>query len=367
MKPRILFVVQLPPPLHGVTVMNDRVVKSDLLASQFDIDVLPLRFSESVDQIRRPSVGKLLRAFTTGMRLSWSLVADRPDAVYFTMAPTGLGFYRDATYSVVMKLLRVPRIVHLHARGIGSLASGAWARHLHRWLFRGAFVIHLSPRLLEETAAFVDQERVIFVPNGIDDVPGAGLRTAHAGPPRILFLSNMIREKGPLDLLEALRRLRDRGIEFQATFAGARFHDGCVEQFEETVQREGLAGCLRYVGAVYGDDKLSLLRGHDIFAFPSYFEAFGLVLLEAMQHGLPVVASDEGAIGDIVADGETGFLVPKRDVDCLADRLETLLLNPKLRGQLGAAGRRRYLEHFTGRQFEQALVSALARCIDEFA
>lgn len=359
MKPRILFVVHLPPPVHGVTLLSKQVVASDTIAAQFDVDVLPLRFSENVDEIRSASLAKVGRAAITGLRLVKELALNRPDAIYFTFAPTGVAFYRDCAYAAAMKAFGVRRIFHMHARGIASHLDAGWSRRLYRWLFSGARVIHLSSRLEQDTAPIVDADQIVIVPNGIEDVRPAP-RIVRDGPARILFLSNMIREKGPLDLLEALRHLAARGVEFEATFVGARFHDGCVEEFSTKVAQYGLSDRVRYLGPIYGDEKLALFRNHDIFAFPTYNDAFPLVVLEAMQHGLPVVSTDEGAIPEMVVDGETGFVVPKRDTGALAARLEQLLADRQLRTRLGEAGRERYAAHFTAEQFEQNLASALA-------
>lgn len=359
MKPRILFVVHLPPPVHGVTLLSKQVIASETIAAQFGVRVLPLRFSESVDEIRSASLAKVGRSAITGLRLLKELALKRPDAVYFTFAPTGVAFYRDCAYAAAMKAFGVRRIFHIHARGIASHLDAGWSRRMYRWLFSGARIIHLSSRLEHDTAPIVDASQIVIVPNGIEDVRPAP-RIVREGPARILFLSNMIREKGPLDLLEALRHLAARGIDFEATFVGARFHDGCVEEFSENVERYGLARRVRYVGPIYGEEKLALFREHDIFAFPTYNDAFPLVVLEAMQQGLPVVSTDEGAIPEMVVDGETGFVVPKRDTGALAARLEQLVVDPNLRARLGAKGRDRYVAHFTAEQFEQNLASALA-------
>jgi glycosyltransferase involved in cell wall biosynthesis len=182
---------------------------------------------------------------------------------------------------------------------------------------------------------------------------------------RLLFLSNMVREKGPLVLLEALSVVKARGLAFEAVFAGSRFDDGCVDELEAGVRRFGLSDQVRYVGPVYGDAKDALFREHDIFVFPTYYpnEAFPLVLLEAMQRGLPVVSTFEGAIPEIVTDGKTGFLVPQRDVGALADRLETLIGDPRRCREMGNAGRARYLEEYTLDRFEENLARVLGYCL----
>jgi glycosyltransferase involved in cell wall biosynthesis len=356
MKRRILFVVHLPPPIHGVTVLNQPAVESEEIRRQFDVDVVPLRFSDSIAQIRTMGVRKLTRTLTIGARLAWSLATRRPDAVYFTISPSGFAFYRDLAYVALVKAFAVRPIFHLHARGIARQPT--W---LGRWIFDDAWAIHLSPRFDADTDAFVARDRVLHVANGIADT--GGRRAGHDGPPRILFLSNMIAEKGPLDLVEALAVLARRGHSFSATFAGAPFHDGCLAEFDERVRQHGLAESVRYIGAVYGAAKDRLFAAHDIFAFPTYRDAFPLVVIEAMQHGLAVVSTHEGAIGDSVADGDTGFLVEPRDTGALADRLEQLVSDRELRDRMGARGRQRYDAHFTAERFEHELAEALAQCV----
>ena len=85
----------------------------------------------------------------------------------------------------------------------------------------------------------------------------------------------------------------------------------------------------------------------DVLAVPSRVEPFGLVIAEAMRAGLPVVASNVGGIPEVVADGETGFLVPPDDVDALAGALQRLLDDPELRARMGQAGERRFEANFT--------------------
>jgi glycosyltransferase involved in cell wall biosynthesis len=351
--------MQLPPPIHGVTTMNQHVADSALLASHFEVDIIPLRFAASIDDLGKMSSRKLGRTIATGARLAWKLITHRPDAVYFTLSPSGGAFYRDCVFVAIIKSFAVPRIFHLHAKGVATHLNVRWKRALYQWAFRGSFVIQLSPYLRPDTAQVVDDDHVFYVPNGVTDHAGEPHRVADAGPPRILYLSNMIENKGPLVLLEALGALAARDVAFSATFVGARFHDGCLEAFEAMVARLGLGQHVRYLGPIYGAAKHELLREHDIFAFPTHEDAFPLVLLEAMQYGLPSVATLEGAIPEIVSDGETGFLVPRRDPESLARRLEQLLADSALRERMGRHSRERFLENYTLGHFERNLTNAV--------
>jgi glycosyltransferase involved in cell wall biosynthesis len=358
--------MQLPPPIHGAAVVNQTVANSELIASHFELEVLPLAFAKSQQDIEHASVRKLARMVGVGARLAYSLVARRPDAVYFTLAPTRSAFYRDCLFIAVIKLAGVPRIYHLHGKGIESRHSAWWRRLLYRWAFRDAWVIHLSERLLADIDGLVPRDRVMIVPNGIAErKPSA--RARRAGCPRLLFLSNMMESKGPLVLLEALGQLRARGIEFEATFAGAASSQGFMDGFTATIRRLGLERRARYVGPVYDEQKYRLFDEHDIFVFPTCKDAFPLVALEAMQAGMPVVTTHEGALPEIVEDEETGLLVPCRDPAALAERLAVLIADAGLQRQMGARGRARHEQRYTLAAFEQNLAAALMACTKTIA
>jgi glycosyltransferase involved in cell wall biosynthesis len=85
--------------------------------------------------------------------------------------------------------------------------------------------------------------------------------------------------------------------------------------------------------------------------------------VEAMMFGLPVVATDWRGLPDIVVDGETGFLVPPKIAQSIAERLERLILDPDLRAAMGAAGRRRYEERFTINKFRNRMEEALSSVV----
>ena len=89
-------------------------------------------------------------------------------------------------------------------------------------------------------------------------------------------------------------------------------------------------------------------------------ECFSLVLLEAMEHGLPCISTIEGGIPGIVDDGKTGFLVPKHDVAALADKIQLLLNDSVLRSNMGKVGREKFEKEFTLEVFEKKMVEILS-------
>lgn len=351
--------MQLPPPVHGVTVVNQCVAQSTLLSSQFDIQLLPLAFAPRFEDLDRVSIRKLGRVMTTAVQLAFALVARRPDAVYFTLTPTGAAFYRDCLFVGIMKLSGVRRIFHLHAR-TGRVTG--WRRALYRWAFRDASVIHVAARLAVELDSFVPAERVFVVPNGVAERP-LRMRARRTTRLRLLYLSNLTESKGPLVLIEALAMLRARGIAFEATFAGAVHDNDFLARWYAALRRHRLDEHVRYVGPAYDETKDRLYGEHDIFVLPTSKDAFPLVALEAMQAGLPVVSTCEGAIPDIVCDGETGLLAPSGNPEALANCLARLATDSDMRHRMGEQGRVRWRRAYTDEIFEHELAATLARCM----
>ena len=332
--------------MHGVTAINELISGSQLLRDRFDVRIIPLQFTDALDDLGRASPRKIARAARIGARLVQQLATWRPDALYVSISPRGAALIRDAGYVAIARALRVPVILHWH----GTLPPRSW---LVDALLRDTSAIFLSERLAGPARAHA------IVPNGIPDAPPTERRW-NAQPTRILFLSNLLRSKGPLVLLDALARLRDRGVPFTATFAGGAGSDDATAAVERAAREHP---DVAYVGPVYGAAKAQLFASHDIFVHPTLADAFPLVVLEAMQHGMPVVSTEVGGIPDIVVEGETGFVVPPADAESLATRIEQLLGDPSLCARMSRAARQRYEHHYTRARFERSLIDALTTLV----
>jgi glycosyltransferase involved in cell wall biosynthesis len=105
--------------------------------------------------------------------------------------------------------------------------------------------------------------------------------------------------------------------------------------------------------AGFRPDILSVHKAFDLFVMSSVTEGLGTSLLDAMACGKPIVATTAGGMPEVVADGETGLLVPPRDDEALAAAIVRLLSNPQLRAAMGAAGQRRVREHFSSERMVQ--------------
>ena len=268
-----------------------------------------------------------------------------------------------ATLSVLRRV--IPRMVlHFHAGGLSELYAQRIAGTPLAPAFRDAYfsadVVILLSRHNPPDGDVLKARRIEYVPYGIAD-EGASFTRSPAAPDEdleVLYVGIVLESKGTLDLVEASALLWQRGLRFRLTMVG----DCSTEMTRRLRDAAGAyADRLELAGVLTGEAKWDRYRRANLFCFPSFYEVetFGVVCLEAMMFGLPVVATRWRGIQDIVQDGVTGRLVATRDVTGLAAALETLLTDPGMRVAYGEAGRRRYLEHFTLERYVQAVENLL--------
>jgi len=364
-KKRILFIVQLPPPVHGACIMNSLVVNSEVIKKSFLINVINLDFSQSIKEVARFSFVKVIKGVYYGFVIVKRILFQNPDLVYFTISPTGFAFYRDAYYVLLLKLLNKVIVYHLHGKGVKDNIKGSFfKKHLFSWIFKNSQVICLSKKLTEDIDEVCESEPFI-VPNGI--IPQLNLnveaKKIHTAIPQILFLSNYIRDKGVIILIEALYILKNQGYKFYTKFVGAP-SDLTVGIIEGIISDKGLSGYAKVTGPLYGVDKSIEFQKSDIFVLPTFNEAFPLVILEAMQYGLPVISTFEGGIPDMVVNNETGLLVESRNAEILADKIAILLKDEDLRLRMGKKGFERLINNYTLYHFEHNMNKVFHSILD---
>jgi glycosyltransferase involved in cell wall biosynthesis len=160
------------------------------------------------------------------------------------------------------------------------------------------------------------------------------------------FVGRFSPGKGLEELLQAAHLLLRNYPAVRYLIVGEASHGekGYADTIHELSRRLGLQDVAVFAG--YRSDIPSVMASFDILAFPSHAESFGVVLIEAMAMGKPVVSTNCDGVLDIVLDNLTGITVPPKDPPALAHGLERLITHPDLCRSMGAAGRARVLEHF---------------------
>ncbi len=358
---KILFVLHFPPPVHGSAVVGRFLRESKLINDSFDCRYINLGTSTSVEDIGRTSLGKYFRYLSLLWQVKKHLLLFRPKLCYITPTSAGPGFFKDAVIIILVKIFGIRTICHFHNKGVSVRQERLFDNLLYRIVFGKSYVILLSKYLYSDIQKYLPEESVYYCPNGIPPLIGnyeMRTNTNCEKLSQLLFLSHLIESKGLLVLIDALRLLRDKGCNFYCNIAGGNAELTQVE-LERIIRDKQLSDRISVLGPRHGDNKIKLLTNTDIFVHPTYNDCLPLVILEAMQFSLPVVSTFEGAIPDVVEDGVTGFLVPQKDPQALADKIEILLKDPDLRQKMGSAGRTRYEAQFTLERFEHRIVDIL--------
>lgn len=198
-------------------------------------------------------------------------------------------------------------------------------------------------------------------------IPGAGVEVDEiwpvAEPPgtKVIFCAaRMIRDKGILELAEAARLLRRRGLKFELWLAGGTDPGNPSALTPKELLSIEADGTAKWLG--HREDVPTLLGSASVFCLPTYYrEGLPRVLVEASAAGLPIVTTDVPGCREVVTPGRNGLLVPPRNVVALADALQRILENHEERGRMRIASRQMFEEKFTSAAVREALNKCYAR------
>ena len=378
---KLLVFAHVPPPFHGQSFMVQQLL--DELCDDESIKVFHVdsRLSRDVDDIASASLRKLGLLLGYCLKAVWLRLRRGADHFYYIPAP-GLrnAVYRDWIVMLLCRPFFRRTIFHYQASGVGGwleTEARGWERWVSRLLLgRPALSIVLGD-YYHEDAAKLSPLRIVTVPNcAPDPCPdyAATLQPAQqaraqalgqAGTFRVLYLSLCYRDKGLFDTIEAVAdvnaRLRANGLakRVQLDVAGKFYLADEEAEFNERLGQAELSDVhgplVVYHGFADEPKKRDLFAQADAFVLASYyeFEAHPVSLVEAMAHGLPIIATRWRILPELFPDGYEG-LVDTKSPSQIADRLDGFI------GRTDDAGLRdRFLRHFTRQAFGEKIRAAL--------
>lgn len=366
MKPKILFIMHMPPPIHGAAMIGKYIHDSKLINQTFECIYINPSASSQVKDVGKINFHKLLFFLKNTYNIIKTAIQEKPNLCYYTPTTTGWGIYRDMVIIGLLKTFKKKIVLHLHNKGAQKYnAQHPLSTIAYKIIFSNVKVIQLSEFLYNDIQKYVSQKDLYICPNGIPpqneaDIPQQSMTKNEAFS--FLFLSNMMKAKGVWTLVDACKILYDKGYNFTCTFVG-NWADIKKDEFHNRINSLKLGNNVIAVGPKYGKDKNHYFNQASAFVFPSHSETFGLVLLEAMEHRLPCIASNEGGIPSIIKNGYNGILFPTNDSNSLAIQMEKLINNPSLATQMGINGEQLFHEKFTLNSFEKTLEQILTQIL----
>jgi glycosyltransferase involved in cell wall biosynthesis len=361
---RVLVVGPVPPPLHGVTVMTAALLDA-LHDSAWQVVRVDTSDHRSIDNIGRFDLGNVVFALRHAARFTRTLLRTRPDIVYLPLSQGVAGFTRDAVFLVAARLSAAQVVVHAH----GALYQEfyrrmpAAVRGLMRFsMGRVRMIIVLAEAQRRQFEGWAPRRaRIEVIPNGVRDEWSTGIprRLPQEGG-TVLFLGNLLPQKGFLDVLDAVPMVLRMVPGARFVFAGRpAWNEAMTALVSATLREPNVEQSTTFAGVVGPAERRTLLEGADVLVFPPQRnEGQGLVALEAMSAGLPLVVTASGGLAETVHDDVEAIIVPKQDPQAVAAAVTRLLQDSGLRARMGAAARERFESEYTLVRWESRMIEA---------
>lgn len=339
----ICLVAPLPPPYGGIAHWSQMVLRH---ASRVDgvelvtVNTAPTWRSIHETGLVRRALGGALQLLRDCFRIMKTLSARRCDAVHLTTSGH-LAAFRDLTVSYLAGWFGVGLVYHIRFGRVPSLAGGRsleW-RLIRAVIRRAAKVILIDAATFDAVRNAEPKANVVLIPNCVDT------GTLPRGVPReegtkvALFLGWVIPTKGIGELVDAWTQLNPAGWRLDI-----------VGPFDEAYRDELLGGRtitnLRFVGQLPHSEAMRRMAVCDLFVLPSYTEGFPNVVVEAMALGRPIIATDVGAIPEMLEEG-AGMLFRSKDADALIDVLDRVIREEPLRKRMADIAHERAMTLYT--------------------
>lgn len=360
-----MFLVQLPPPIHGASAVNKSIQESKLINNQYSTHFINISPASDLSDIGKYSLVKILKIIRIFFGIIVSFHKFKPDLIYITLSPHGLAFYKDGLIALILKTMGGRLVFHLHGKGIKKEADKSWfKKNIYKLVFRKVDVIHLSEKLFSDLEGIRDPSTsIVAVANGIDNSDYTDSQPRNTVL-TFIYLSNLIRTKGADILIRASALISEKyNQRFQVRIIGNPSTIAYANELKNLITPR-LSEIIKIVGPKYGKEKALELCTSHIFVLPTKNDCFPLSILEAMAAGLVVISTNEGAISDIVDHGVTGEILPIASPEALAEAMIKHIENQQYSQTCSQSGHEKFLSKYTQAIFEKNLAAAL-KCITE--
>jgi len=352
-KTRIVIIGPTPPPYNGMSVVTDNLLKSDL-RNHFDIISLDTADRRGLTNVGRLDFNNIVLALKHGLQLLGILVTRHPNIVYVCIAQNTLGYLRDSLFLVPALLTRHKVVAHLHGsdfRRFYERMSFAM-KWLVRWtLSRVDKMIVLGSSLKELFKGIVPDDRIAVISNGIKPIAYENKEyQKHIDHKqyRILYLGTLKKNKGFIEFVKSIPIILKKVPSARFMLVGEHCYPKEMQEADEFIRSNQLTDVIELPGVLVENNKETMLLNADVFVFPPIAaEGQPLVILEAMAAGLPIIATPQGAIPDMVIDGVNGFIVPPGNPAAIAEKVILLLKDAPLRLRMGEDSHDIFLKRFT--------------------
>ena len=314
---------------------------------------------------------------------AWSF-ASSGDRMYRGIKDTVAEIYREFPFDLIhahvalpdgyagvllTQRFKKPLLVTIHGQDLQhTVARNTACRHAVSYVLDSASRTVLVSQKLRQLASkyFSVRDKLVVVSNGVDPQnvvsrPAESINQQEKGP-TLLSVSNLVQTKG-IDLnLYTLRKMRKSYSALRYVVIGGGPEEAKLRRLAGKL---GLEKQVDFLGRQPHRQVMEYMAASDVFTLPSWNEGFGVVYLEAMANGKPVIGCQGEGIEDFVQHSKTGMLVKPRDVDSLAEALDFLLSHPEEARAIGERARKLVLEKYTWEKNAEKTITVYEEALNE--
>jgi glycosyltransferase involved in cell wall biosynthesis len=279
-------------------------------------------------------INKLKRLIFSPIALYLKIKQFDPAIVHLNPPMDSKGFFRDAAYLLVVKLLHKKIVLQLHG-GLDSkefFDPQAWLRLPRKLILQRADAVILLTKLeYRHAIEFCNFKRIKVIPNAINVSAYAhNIKTLDSNTEEIvlIYIGRLVVEKGLLEAVRAMALLKDKGhakLKFKIAGTGP-----LAKELENLIDNLAIRECVELVGPVFGAQKILFWRSAHILVFPTYYEGLPYALLEALAAGVPAITTEVGGIPEVIENGAHGIFVRPKNIEDIAIAITKIIENPNI-------------------------------------
>ena len=354
---KIIIIGPLPEPTTGVSLANKVVYNILKEHPDYEVSAINTSYTRFDEALGKFTMHKLL------FNLSYFFKAFRvisKEIIYITPGQTFFGVLKYAGFILLGSLFQKKIIIHVHGNHLGNeyrQLTGLKKKIFYFLLSKTTKGVVLSESLKLNMTPFIADENVVVLQNFAEDYIAAKAPLKSFEKLQIIYLSNLMKEKGIYDLIGALRLLEQSGIPYEAKVAGA------IDSSQKSEIEKGLTTLenTSYLGIVKGTQKKELLDWGNVFVLPTYYQMEGqpISILEALATGNVILTTAHSGIPDIIRDGVHGSFFNKQDPQDLYDTLKQYHTHREKLKEISSGNKNYFSENFTRLQFKEKLLEIL--------
>lgn len=254
--------------------------------------------------------------------------------------------WRTRVILQICSLFNVPAIVHSHGGRIQEYYHALAEKGRKKFgdaMKKANKIIVLTDGHIPFWRNIVPENKIVVVPNSVKRPNNLDKRYFKNGKLNVLFLGFLSKEKGIYDLINAIELIKNEGNNDIDLQIGG---NGEIQQVGELVKEKKLDSIINVHGWMNEKEKENALKESDLLVLPSHYESFGIVIIEAMAHKLPVICGDKGFTKEIVTNKKDGLIAESGNPIDLKNKIKFFIENKSQVGLFGKAGYQKVIEKY---------------------